>query len=191
MNSTMPRALLFRARTVILQLELTSNGTTTAWNTSGHGHPASKPPTNGDPTPPHLHWHHRLTTAEDEQAFTRTVEQAEAELRQIRKGTPSVTIVPETQAQLNARIVKHGEGFTVKEVAFEMRCGERVVIKARQDAGREPLHGKPVTPEPAPDRDARRDKARSLKANGYTLRQIAQLLQVGKDTISRDLRKAA
>lgn len=91
----------------------------------------------------------------------------------------------ETLDQLKARIVKEGEGFTVKQVAQAMRCGERIVMVARRDAGREPDLGK--APAPEADAEARRARAQQLADDGFTLAQIARLLDVHRSTIERDL----
>lgn len=113
------------------------------------------------------------------------VKDARAELAHLRGHGEREAVAVETLDELKKRIVKEGEGWTVREVALRMRCGQRVVRDARAAAGREPDLGK--LPEPAPDVEARRARARSMAANGYTLAQIARLLDVSRSTVERDL----
>lgn len=179
-----------RARSVILQLELTSNGTTTSWDSdTAHQHASSRPPSNGDPHPPHLRFQHEMNTARDDRELEAVVERAEAELSAIRHGhTTTTEIRPESQTELYARIVKDGEGWTAKEVAINMRCLPRDVTTARRSAGREPIYGRATKHTPAVDKA---EQARVMRADGATTRQIAEALDTHQTQIMRWIREAA
>lgn len=119
------------------------------------------------------------------------IDTAGDELRHLRGNGRGQVSKPkgETLEQLKARIVKDGEGFPLKEVAINFRCGERIVRAAREEAGREPAFGR--VPEAGPDAEARRARALELKDEGLTVTQIAKLLGVHRSTVERDLGKRA
>lgn len=93
----------------------------------------------------------------------------------------------ETMADLHARIVRDGGGWSVREVAVSMRCTEREVRKARKLALMAVETGLAVVPADG----SRGERVRALRDAGMTVTQIALLVGVDKATVSRDLRREA
>lgn len=117
------------------------------------------------------------------------LEHAKEELKQLRGKHARRQPAAESLAARNERMVREGEGWTVREVAIHFRCGENEVRRARKDAGREPDLGK--RPERDISAERRRARARELADRGHPVAQIARLLDVSRSTIERDLGKRA
>lgn len=126
--------------------------------------------------------------ARDDHERQAVLDEARAELEHLRRGSADIELQEESLDELYDRIVHAGEGYTVKEVAFSLRVGERVVISARKARGRDTGLGKALTNQQSLSRDDRREKARELRdKKGLSYRAIALILGVPKSTIADDL----
>jgi hypothetical protein len=186
-------------RAVLAQLETCSH--VPAPSSSGGGSSSDEHP--GGRRPPgdlgHTYWarwygppfHERSSAhpgARDDDNRVQIINAARQELEHLRGHAVRERTQSESLDQLRARIVKQGEGWTVEEVARAMRCGERLVIEARKQAGREPTFGRRVErPSEALARDERRRRAEEMREKGMSYRAIGSLLGVDGETIRRDL----
>ena len=189
-------------RKVLAQLETCSHVPAAGWGPTGQSpssdeHPGGRRPP-GDlghayfaqrygPPFAEATWAHAGAKSDDEREAI--LAEARDELAHIRDPAARDRPIGESVDDLRARIVREGVGWTVREVAQRMRCGERLVREARKAAGRDPDYGR--IPEPEADAEARRQRARELHSTGHTLAQIARLLDVSRSTIERDLGKRA
>lgn len=193
-------ALNHEMRGVLAQLETCSHVPARVYGPSGGGRSSDSPL--GGERPPgdegHVkfaRWYgppfHEPTRehpgSQDDEQRKQVIRFARRELEHLRGHSVRKRPAGETREQRDKRIVKEGEGFTVKEVALRFRCGERDVRRARADAEREPEFGR--EPEPTADAKARRDRARELERQGLKLAQIARILGVHRSTVERDLGK--
>lgn len=120
------------------------------------------------------------------------LENAKEELKQLRGKHARRQPAAESLAARNERMVREGEGWTVREVAIHFRCGENEVRRARKDAGREPDLGALLETEGELSVSERRRRAHELREqHNLPLSAIARKLGVDKATISRDLRRVA
>ena len=190
-------------RSILAQMEMLAHGTITNYSpTGGGGVPDSKPPT-GDGKPPHEHWRKRWERAvyddleeEHREATTitrhrqRVIEKAQADLDGYRKRAEG-KIIGETEGELEARIVREGEGWTVEQVAQHCRCTPTFARKARLKAGRSVVTGK-APKDMAIDRDDDlRSRALKLKREGVSGRGIRLILGIGGSKLDQLLREAA
>lgn len=186
------RELDHAMRRVLGRLAVTSNGTTTSWDSGGGGDADSRPPSSGDALPPHVRFANaygppfapatgRFRQADDDAARERVLGDARGELEAVSRRTAPV-VVGETLEQRNVRVLEDGTGWTVLDVANHFRIGHGEVIRLRLAAGREPANGtrtKPVTE----DVIELRTRARSMRAARMSIGQIALLLGRSKSTI--------
>jgi hypothetical protein len=193
-------------RSILAQLELLAHGTITNYSPTGGGHSADTKPPTGESRPPHLHWRERWERAvRDDEEWTidrelvnceeiikhrkDVIEKAQADLDSYRKRTEGV-VVGETEEELEARIVREGEGWSVEQVAQHCRCTVTFARKARLKAGVSVATGK--RPDGLKvDSSDQSMRVREYAANGYTERGIALLTGLSKSTIRRLVGKAA
>lgn len=177
-----------RMRNILHQLELTSNGTTQAFNPARTGHPESRPPagTTDHPAERWLHeWQHAIHHGRPLQPI---IDAAQHELDHTRRRTTPRT-QGETRQQLLERVATSHPGWNARDVALHHKLTVRAVHQARITHGRDPHTGDPL-PHHQPASTERQHRARELHAQGLTLRQIAQLLNCDPSTIHRDLKAA-
>lgn len=189
-------------RSILAQLEMVAHGTVTNYSPTGTGNGADTKPPTGELRPPHEHWKRRwdLAVERDEETELRgattiikhrkdVIEKAQADLDSYRKRTEGV-VVGETEQELEARVVREGEGWSVEQVAQHCRCTVTFARKARLKAGVSVETGK--RPDgfsiDSPDQV---ERVRQYAANGYTERQMAMLTKLSKSTIRRVLGRAA
>lgn len=116
-----------------------------------------------------------------------TIDSARREVAHLRGYESRPAPVEETAAEMDERIIHEGEGFPAEEVAVRFRTGVRRVRRAREDAGREPAHGKEVVVEKLTTKE-RRKKVRQLRhEQNLPIRSIARIVGVDPGTVSRDL----
>jgi len=174
---------------VLAELSILPHGTITAYNpTGGHSDvPMGCPP--GERWPPYDRWLAEYKRAgDDERRLTVVLTGIRAELKEWRP-PPREPVKGETQAELNARIVKDGEGWEVEKVAAALKVTPKMVRKARRDVGVDPEWGKRRTRADiviVPERRAEIERLR-LPPNNLTLRQISGKLGIPLTTIHRDL----
>jgi hypothetical protein len=138
-----------------------------------------RPEPTGEGHPPAEFWIRRyLKAPPDERA--QIAHAAEAELQAWRRRDPELNeIKTETLEDLKRRIIGEGEGWSARDVALAMRCTPTLVRTTREDAERDPEHGRP---------DRSLAHARQLRAEGLSLRQIAQITGIPKSTLADNLR---
>ena len=175
-----------QCRQVIAELELLAHGKTATIDGSG-GHsdePMGCPP--GERSPPHDYWRGVLGRAlGDDHALTKVLEGATRELESWRP-SPREATPGETTDQFEQRLVKEGEGWAVQDVANHMKTTPKIVRRVRREAGVDEVTGLPVVRLilPSPERAA---KAKAMRAENLTYRQIAAKLGCGVETVRRDL----
>lgn len=200
-------------RQVLAELELLPHGKCASYNSSGGGDSASdldwrevteddldaiiKAGTpQGESRPPHLIYRERYERAkeddlDDEQIGVhrraKVIAAARRALMEVRTQTKRVEIKPETDAQFTARIIKEGEGWSIKDTANYMKCTETRVRRARTEVGVSQADGKRLIPLANLTVDKRRVMAQELRGKRMTLRQIAMHLGCDAETIRRDL----
>lgn len=133
----------------------------------------------GDGRPVHLLWRERWVSAS---VFERpgVLEDARVELAGLLK-QKRVVVVPETVTELEARVVREGEGWSVADTARYCRCTETFVRRARSraSAARVVVLGD------------RRERVLELVAQGLSERQINMITGAARGTIRRAMGKAA
>lgn len=130
-------------------------------------------------------WDRAITLDEEQRVYSAAKKELEAWTR--RQST--AIVAGETQDQLEKRIAKEGEGWTVEEVAQHCRVTPTFVRRARLKDGRDVRTG--VKPEDVKSVFEAEDRALDLAAKGYTERQIAMLTKLSKTTVRRVCGKAA
>ena len=174
---------------VLLQLELTSQGTTPSYNRAG-GHSDDIPdPRSGDPNPPHLEYRERYDRATTDVKRREVISAAEEELRTIRHTQAKAVAEPEEAWE--RRLIKDGEGFDAQTVAVRMNTGVKRVWSVRKRNGRDKDTGKLPEAEERLSAQARTERARVMKDRGMSARQIAVMLRVDHKTVTSDLERAA
>jgi hypothetical protein len=190
-------------RSILANMELLAHGTITNYSPTGGGGSADTKPPTGESRPPHEHWARRWEKAvyddlEEEHRESapitrhrrRVIEKAQADLDSYRKRAEG-QVVGETESELEARIIKDGEGEPVDRVALAMRCTPTLVRKARLKAGRSVVTGKAPRDTVIDAPTDQHDRARALAEDGHTERQIAWLTGLPKTTLRRILGRAA
>lgn len=174
-------------RQLLAQLELLSHGSVQAWNRSAKGEPTQVLPF-GESNPPHLYFRDVYTRQITDHGRGEVIGRAREELKKLQgREVDRSHVQEETVEELNERIVKRGEGFSVEEVASRMGVAPSQVRRARVAAEVSLLDGKPTD-----DRlESPKERAQRMKAHGYTERQIGLILGKPQSTINYWLRKAA
>jgi hypothetical protein len=168
------------ARTVLARLELLQHGTTTRYDPakgSRNSEAPLVPP--GESDPPHERWRRAMDAAPEEGlalVVQRATDELSASLRR-----PLAPITPDTMGELKDRILAC-DGFAPREIAYALRCAERLVRVTRMEAGRHAESGRTVKQSDGLDRA---DQARALVASGMSYRQAAAVIGVAHTTISR------
>lgn len=119
------------------------------------------------------------------------IEAAQDELAHLRRGEQADPDGIETHDQTRIRMLKETEGCSPQEVAqSSWRVSVTILRRARITAGRDPETGKPVQHDTEVGQDLA-SRARQLKDQGLSLRQIALVLGVHKFQVQRLLSRAA
>jgi hypothetical protein len=178
---------LERALRLIAALELTATGTTPNYQpTTGRDTPHSRPPSTGDPNPPHYELLHRIATAQLEPQIVEALEWGQTELERLQRA-PRTEHKPETPAQLDERLTTFaGQGWTARDVALALGQPEKRVKQAWINHGRDPYNGRPI--DGLHKGMPVMQRVTALKARGFNQREIAQRLGVHQSTISRLLK---
>lgn len=137
-----------RMRDILLRLAMTSNGRTSAFDSSGGGTPdyvlvddkGRGKLARGDA--PHLYYAYAWDAAGDDHERERVLTDARDELDHILRSHADRT-ASESRADRDARIVREGIDWSARDVATSFRCGIADVHKARAAAGREIEYGQP------------------------------------------------
>jgi hypothetical protein len=176
-------------RQLLAELELLSHGSTTAWNPTGGGSAAEDAGIpHGESNPPHLRLRAQYLEQADDAGRERVVEEMRTTLRGRRGPTADRgAVTGETRAEEDARILQSGEGFDVLDVARRFDCTSSRVRRLRLADGRDAERGHRVDQQ-AGDDDAQR--ARRMKAQGMSERQIALALGRHRTTVTRWLKKS-
>lgn len=174
-----------RARQTIIDLAMTACGKGGAYQPSGSSEFGERPPTSGDPNPPHIILTRRIASADTEYAIQAAVRWGETELERLRHQPAAFTERPETERERHKRIVGSGKGWTIHEVASALKVAPSEVRQARIAAGRDVATGEFI-PE-AKGAGGHDGVIRALKNQGWSIRQIADRTGVGKSTVQRVL----
>jgi hypothetical protein len=189
-------------RQILARMEMLAHGGVTNYAPTGAGSGADTKPPTGELHPPQEHWKRRwlLAIERDEETGQReattvtrhrrdVLEKAQADLDSYLKRTEGL-VVGETERELEARIVREGEGWNVEQVAQHCRCTVTFARKARLKAARSVETGK--VPKDVPlDAGDEIQRVRRLKEEGYTERGIRMILKIGGGKLQRLLREAA
>lgn len=175
-------------RQVLAELEILPHGKTQNYAPStGHDAEDAGVP-QGESFPPHLKWRAAYEMADNDHARGKVIDAAQAELDAWRVQGLRPELQPETSAELEARVIKAGEGWSVKDTANSTKCSETLVRRIRVSHGLNQVDGLPLAkPTVKPSPPERVAKAREMRDNGMRLKQIAAVLGCDKATISRDL----
>jgi len=196
-----------KMRGVLTQLELTSNGRTATYNSSGGGEEQPIPRLNSHDAP-HLHFAELYARANDLIERERVIERAAAALKEARRrAEPPPAGSWESAEQRDARILeKAGGDWEAIEVAVWARCGLRAVTQVWEANDFDGSNGRPLQPRatssngsspprPGPtlqprggmDEQACRAEVQRLAAEGRPARQIAMLVGISSSTVRRYL----
>lgn len=204
-----PSDLETQLRQTLAELELCS--VTSAASLQASGRDTSddiggrRPP--GDNHPPQDHYRHEwerlgreqeaaqlegLPTIRFDRYRQELLERAREELASIRKQQKHVEIQAETDVALSKRIVREGDGFSVREVALALRVTETRVRRAVVELGADLSTGRirRMVVAQAADGDAH-EHARRLAASGMTERQIRMVTGLPKTAVRLILGRAA
>jgi hypothetical protein len=198
-----PQTLEGRMQQVLVDMIVwISHGSTANWSATGAGGVASSKPPTGDSHPPQAYWLERWERAvkRDIEATRRegatidrqrraVLDAATEALDRWCKSPAPAKDVGETEAELAARVVRDGRGWSLEQVAMHCRCTVSFARKARLKAGANAETG--VIAVPAPEPTDQRERAMELARNGMTERQIVMLTKLPKTTVRRALGRTA
>ncbi len=177
-------------RTILAQLEMTSNGPTPKYEPiASKGAKGSRVP-QGDERPPHIRWRERYLAAQTCEDRDHVLRGARRELDSLRKRTVPADWreQPETEKELRDRMLVEGEGWHFRDVARTFRRDEGWVIRERSGDGRDYEFGrKKVVPIRDKAAEARRLKERNP---GMSVRQIGVVTGLPPTSVHRALREA-
>lgn len=180
---------------VLLAMEMLAGGSITNYSPTGAGGVADSTPPAGvrfdgsSDLPMHAYWRARYERAVGNYQREQVYNAARAELEAFRK-RPKITVIMETEEELEARIVKEGQGWTVEQVAIHCRCTTTFARKARLKAGVSVTTGN-APKEVVLGAFDQREHAREMAENGATERQIEFVTKLPKTTVRRILGRAA
>ena len=97
--------------------------------------------------------------------------------------------LPESMADLEVRVIRDGEGWTVEETAIHFRCTPTFVRRARLKAGANAKTG--ARGKDAPALETSHEHCERLDEEGMSERQIALATKLSKSTVRRLLGRAA
>lgn len=177
-----------RMRQVLLQLEMTSNGRTAAYDSSGGGEPdyvlvddrGRARLSIGDA--PQLLYVRAWNAARDDTERAQVLKEAGDELDRIRHSRADRT-VEESKSDRDIRIVTEGEGWPASEVAIQMRCGIRDVHRARAGAGRDVEYGELRRNGRALTRDELNAQILTMHERKMSGREIATALGIAHNSV--------
>lgn len=173
------------ARQIFAQLEMTSNGTTYGWHSSGGGKSGSRDPVSGDPNPAHVTYRERYIRAPTDVERDRVLGQARDELRRLQGRYKRPEAKGESPKQWRSRMVREGAGFDDAVVARTFNTTAKVVRAVRLEAKCWPATGRPIDSTV----DGRTTVV-ELHAQGVSLSQIqGAVTGLSRSTIHRLVRK--
>lgn len=167
-------------RQVLAELELCSSAPTQNYAPTGRSSDSSSGRPPGDSQAPHLYWRERWLHAEDEDECSMILKGARSELASLRKQS-RVVAATETAEQFQSRVAEKAKSWPIKDVARHFGVTPTFVRRALAKA-----QAREATERDLPVLDRQR-RARELRAQHLTLRQIALHLGVNVATIHRDL----
>lgn len=184
-----------RMRDVLLQLALTSNGRTSAYDSSGGGTPDYVLVDDkgrgklGAGDAPHLHYAAEWDAASDDETRAQVLDAAKDTLEHIRRSHADPKAA-ETKQERDARIVEKGRGWPAREVANHVRCGVTDVHKARAAAGLDIEYGEKRVNGRALTRDERNAEILRLHRLGMNPFQISTAMNIPRSSVRYVLRPA-
>lgn len=182
-------ALEREIRQVLIDLELISHGSISAYNSSGGGHGENEhaiPP--GENRPPHLYWRECFSDTNDETHRRTLLKAAQAELSTLRRRPK-----PTTEAQIMSdkeimeeRILREGSGWTASEVARTFRCSIGFVRKTRLHNARDTETGAALLDLTMSDRQVMVLRLASVEK--LSQKQIAERMGISQQRVCQLLR---
>ncbi len=155
-------------------------GSTTNYETEpSHGGDVSSGRPSGDENPPHLFWQERWKEAGNRR---KVWEEAWEELLSLSQ-RKVVEYKEETRAERDARILKEGEGWSVKDIEYHFKLPARTIRAIRTQAGMTPETGMPTSVSRMKKEMDKPEWVRELAAKGLTERQISMITEVPKTTV--------
>jgi hypothetical protein len=175
-------------REVLLRLEMTSNGRTVSYDSSGGGDAdyvlvddrGRGKLAEGDA--PHFTYAAAWDHARDDVERAAVLKAAQDELKHILKSQADPLAV-EAKDDRDGRIVKDGEGWPAREVANSFRCGIRDVWSAREAAGRDVEYGQLRRNGRELTRDELHAEARRMHARSMSHQAIADALNIPRGSV--------
>lgn len=183
-------------RKVLIGLELVSHGATASvgYSTGGKSDEIVLP--EGCAGAEHLHWRWAWNAAKTDDGRQAVLRAAKGELERLTGHSAEVKSkqrqsTGETHGELCDRIVKEGEGYTTNEAAVHFRCLERTVRQARKNGERDPDRGYETATSRSRVDEKASARARDLRSQGISERNIAMITGLHKTQVRRALGKAA
>jgi hypothetical protein len=173
-----------RMRQLLLELELVSHGTITAYNSSGGSAASVKALPPGESSPPHLRYRTAYNEAADDRRRWEVISEARVELESITRRLPTAPRGLSDAEVLIERVLEL-ESWSANTVAMSLRCATRVVRRIRTDAGRDGETGK-VLDLTAVDRADL--AARMQDEHKLNQAEVAKRMGISQQTVSRLLR---
>jgi hypothetical protein len=173
-----------RVRQLLAELATLPHGATQTFQATSRSrgtHISGRP--QGEATPPHEELEQAYRDASSDRQRAAVVDRMRATLKHWRgQGRTAATV--ESKEKRDARIVSEGEGWEVQDVAVRFRCTPTAVRRARLAAGRTADLGRATaaTRPPVEDR-SQLERARELRANGMSFRQVEMLTGVPRSTL--------
>jgi hypothetical protein len=189
-------------RSVLAQLELTSNGTTASPDAM-HGGESLRLPQSGDSNPPHVEFRERWNATVDDTQREELIAEAREDLARL-TGHGSASLPRpegETVPERNARMIREGAGWSPEQVSLVFHMSVTEIRKARAAAGCLMDTGYPIPNHVQPESRKRQSAGlvallaeadRIRQANpGMPLRQVALASGVPRATLSDHWRAQA
>jgi hypothetical protein len=172
---------------LLLELAMTSNGSSLNYAGSSSGGHAQPIPMLGLFDAPHLYFAAEWERATSDEERAIVVQRARDALQEIRCAPEPAPLVAESAEELERRIVRYGVGLTPREVTLSAKCTATFVRAARVRAGRDPERGRLLRRWKDMTAPERQETLEQLRAEGMSGRTIAESLHTSYSTIARAL----
>lgn len=183
-------------RRVLTQLALVSHGTTTSISPTAGSHTSTTRPGQAHPLPAgcngaeHLYWHRVYVAQTSNRRRQQVLENAQQDLEHLTRRTHHPEQHTETRDETIRRMLRETEGWSPEDIEHSAwRIPARQVRRHRVTDGRNAETGKPTVVTHATDLEPAQ-RARELRSQGVSTRQIAHRLSVHQTQVMRWIRRA-